>query len=141
MDDISDVVDPQPSEAAQDTLDRDEDGLEELEELLPAPGNNDLDSVRKKDRAWLTLKDAGGKPKHCLFINSEGSAAVQSGPKDGHDACHLCLAEVELKKMRDHVARHLAVNRIGVKENLKHPVSFHSFPFLSFIHKDPPAHR
>ncbi|KAJ7898149.1 hypothetical protein B0H13DRAFT_2337610 [Mycena leptocephala] len=343
MDDISDVVDPQPSEAAQDTVDRDENGLEELEELLPAPGNNDLDSVRKKDRAWLTLKDAGGKPKHyhkasavryllctedglkstdrlvrvqglakircysrnpatpsladdsvvgdvfllnqlvatfirvkndvalavlrvtaienekktllssiakselssdkvtlrgqvlvlsfdvnrdpklktpatqkshwvwqpnqfesfnvadgqvtkkssiievpatltqcvkgtlvphpagrctwqfdvdtllalsdflwqdvkanvkslpsckatatlpCrddkgeyLFINSEGSAAVQSGPKDGHDACHLCLAEVELKKMRDHVARHLAANRIGVKENLKHPLT------------------
>ncbi|KAJ7848204.1 hypothetical protein B0H13DRAFT_2361998 [Mycena leptocephala] len=343
MDDISDVVDPQPSEAAQDTLDRDENGLEELEELLPAPGNNDLDSVRKKDRAWLTLRDAGGKPKHChkasavryllctedglkstdrlarvqglakircysrnpatpsladdsvvgdifllnqlvatfirvkndvalavlrvtaienekktllssivkselssdkvtlrgqvlvlsfdvnrdpklktpatqkshwvwqpnqfesfnvadgqvtkkssiievpatltqcvkgtlvphpagrctwqfdvdtllalsdflwqdmkanvkslpsrkatatfpcrddkgeyLFINSEGSAAIQSGPKDGHDACHLCLAEVELKKMRDYVARHLAANRIGVKENLKHPLT------------------
>ncbi|KAJ7437703.1 hypothetical protein FB451DRAFT_1193094 [Mycena latifolia] len=63
LDDDTEPVDLAPNSVDPPTCDQ--NGLEELEELLPAPGQNDLDSVRKQDRAWLTLKDNSGKSKHC----------------------------------------------------------------------------
>ncbi|KAF8140735.1 hypothetical protein K438DRAFT_1879409 [Mycena galopus ATCC 62051] len=66
---------------------------------------------------WDSVKSNG----EFIFICSDGSAAIQAGPKEGFESCHLCLAEIDVKKMRDHVGCHIAASLNGIQEKLKHP--------------------
>ncbi|KAF7326797.1 Ubiquitin carboxyl-terminal hydrolase 34 [Mycena sanguinolenta] len=75
-----------------------------------------------RPKATLTFPYRDGKDE-MMFISSEGSTAVQAAPREGFDRCYLCLTEVELKKMRDHVGGHLAASLNGIQQKLNIPVS------------------
>lgn len=65
-----------------------------------------------------------------LFTNTAGSALFEAGPKDGHGKCYVCDSEVPIKKMRDHVARHILSARLDMPEDGKRLVTVQG----AFIH-------
>ncbi|KAF8169185.1 hypothetical protein K438DRAFT_1855820 [Mycena galopus ATCC 62051] len=75
--------------------------------------------TRPKPTSTFPCQDDKGE---FIFISSDGSAAIQAGPKEGFESCHLCLAEINVKKMRDHVGCHIAASLNGIQEKHKHPI-------------------
>ncbi|KAF8149687.1 hypothetical protein K438DRAFT_1866406, partial [Mycena galopus ATCC 62051] len=75
--------------------------------------------TRPKPTSTFPCRDDKGE---FISISSDGSAAIQAGPKEGFESCHPCLAEIDVKKMRDHVGCHIAASLNGIQEKLKHPI-------------------
>lgn len=71
-----------------------------------------------------------------MFVNAPGTAVIEAGPKDGHGKCYICDTEVPIKKMREHVARHILAAQLSIREPGKHliTVSNHPSPLLHVCH-------
>ncbi len=58
-----------------------------------------------------------------MFTNATGTAVIEAGPKDGHGKCYVCNMEVLIKKMREHVARHILAAQLNIREPGKHLIT------------------
>jgi hypothetical protein len=57
-----------------------------------------------------------------LFISTDGTTALQSALKEGHQICWLCGTQEKLQWMQDHIAQHLVNEKLGFHEKLLQPV-------------------
>ena len=53
------------------------------------------------------------------MISDVGNSDKELVANENDTKCHLCDMSLELRKMRDHIGRHLLAQRLEVQEDLK----------------------